>query len=224
MIKNCIYCANKTLYTLSSGHFKCAKCQKKFSPRKYEKQLKIIDAFCNDRSANETAKNLEINYITVSKIYQKMRIHVAFLAQQQFESHENYISEYDEYLYLPKHKKTEIESIYDAQNFLIFDYGKIYTLMLPFSSKFLRYDQDPQQLKKFITQNKIAKLQSSMNTINDFCRFFEENIKRYKGVSESNFHYYLKEIEFKFNYKKDQRFELFNKEIFTHPQSLWHQG
>ena len=224
MIKNCIYCANKTLYSLANGHLKCSKCQKKFSPKKYLRQLQIAQGFCDDESANELSKKLGLNYETVAGIYAKLRIHLAYFAQLEFENHESYISEYDEYLYIPKNKQKEIENIYDAQNFLIFDYGKIYTLMLPFSSKFLRYAQDPAEVKRFVMHNKIARLQSSMNTINDFCRFFEENIKRYKGVSGQNFHYYLKEIEFKFNYEKDQRFELFYENIFANPESLWFQG
>ena len=208
MLKECIYCANKKLYTLSNGYKKCPRCKKKFSPKKYETKLKVIDGFCKDKSANKLSKQLGINYMTVSKVFQQCRIFIAQQSQNSFETHEHYIQEYDEYLYLPRYKKSNPDSIYDAQNFLIFDYGKIYTLTLPFASKFAQLDKDPQELKNFLRQSKIAKLRSSLNSINEFCLFFEENIKRYKGVSEQNFHYYLKEIEFKFNYEKKMRYNL----------------
>lgn len=217
MIKNCIACNHRILYTLSNGYKKCSRCKKKFSPKKIIQKLQIVEGFCNGVSANFLAKQLNVNYATVTKVYEKCRVLCAHLSQDSFEKHEDYIQEYDEYLYLPKYKKSNPNSLYEAQNFLIFDYGKIYTLTLPFSSKFLHYDKDPKELKKFLRESKIAKLVSSLNTINEFCLYFEEYIKKYKGVSEQNFHYYLKEIEFKFNYSKQQRFDaiypMFIKEI-----------
>ena len=35
-----------------------------------------------------------------------------------------------------------------------------------------------------------------------------DNLKKYKGVEEDNFYYYLKESEFKFNYTKDEQIEI----------------
>jgi hypothetical protein len=206
MVNGCIVCAHKTLYTLANGYKKCAKCKKKFSPKKIAQHLKIVEGFCQDVSANDLAKRLNTHYVTVANAYRKCRLIIAALSQESFESHEHYIQEYDEYLYLPKYKKSNPDSIYEAHNFLIFDYGKIYTLTLPFSSKYLHYDKNPKELKNFLRDSKIAKLRSSLNTINEFCRFFESSIKKYKGVGENNFHYFLKEIEFKFNHPKEVRF------------------
>lgn len=214
MVNNCIYCSHKILYTLKNGHIKCSKCKKKFSPRKVETFLKILQGFCNDINALELSKQLSLNYLTITKSYQSIRYKIAFFCQYEFEKHENYITQYDEYIYLPNNKKTKIEFLYDAQNFLIFDYGKIYTLLLPFSSKYHIYDTNPKELKKFLTYNKIAKLNSQQNTIKDFCIYLEKNITKYKGISNENFNYYLKEMEFKYNYPPQDRFNILIKLMY----------
>ena len=55
------------------------------------------------------------------------------------------------------------------------------------------------EFSKFMMYNKISKLQKSQTIIVQFWQYFEESILKYKGISEENFFYYLKEIEFKFN-------------------------
>lgn len=61
------------------------------------------------------------------------------------------------------------------------------------------------QLSRFITFRRVAKLEHLDNTIIKFWSFFEENIKRYRGVDRENFIYYLKEFEFKFNYTQEEQ-------------------
>ena len=56
--------------------------------------------------------------------------------------------------------------------------------------------------------NKISKLEKKETIIQKFWEFFELSILKYKGVKEENFFYYLKEIEFKFNYKVEEQKEI----------------
>lgn len=214
MLSRCIHCGHKIVYHLQNGHIKCAKCKKKYSPQKFEKNLDIIKGFCNDSNALELSKQLKISYSTVLNTYKDIRMKIALFCQYNFENHETHINEYDEYLYLPANKKKEIEHLFEAQNFIIFDYGKIYTLMLPFSSKYSNFSDSPEELKKFLTYNKIAKLKNQDNNINGFCNFFESNIKKYKGMENENFVYYLKELEFKFNYQINERYNIVIKLMY----------
>ncbi|MDY0327781.1 MAG: transposase [Arcobacteraceae bacterium] len=214
MKEHCIHCHHKIIYTLQNGYIKCAKCNKKYSLKKYNQTISIIQGFCEDYSANELATKLSLNYLTITKVYQNLRYKIASFCQSEFEKYENNVTEYDEYLYLPNNKKSDINFIYDGQNFLIFDYSKIYTLSLPFSSKYNPSQSNPQDLKKFLQYNKIAKLKTQNNNIKEFCYFFENSIKKYKGVSEENFFYYLKEIEFKFNYTINQRVDILIKLMY----------
>ena len=39
-------------------------------------------------------------------------------------------------------------------------------------------------------------------------KFLEKNLKKYKGVEEENFFFYLKECEFRFNYSKEEQLEI----------------
>jgi len=66
------------------------------------------------------------------------------------------------------------------------------------------------EFSKSMMLNKIAKIQKLDNTITKFWFYFEDSILKYKGIKKENFFYYLKEIEFKFNYTKEKQ-----KEILT---------
>ena len=59
--------------------------------------------------------------------------------------------------------------------------------------------------------NKISKIQKKENIIASFWIYFEESILKYKGINKQNFFYYLKEIEFKFNYTTDKQKNILNK-------------
>lgn len=212
----CIYCNNKKLYQLKSGQLKCSNCKKKFSVKKIEKDLKIIECFCNDLNVNETCKKLDINYVTVKKRYDLFRQLIASLLEDEFK--DKTVIEYDEYIYLEKSKRDIKENIFDAQNFLTFHYdNKIYNLLMQnlnmYKNQFMDDGADEAYFKefsKYMMFNKISKIQKKENLITKFWIFFEKSILKYKGVRHENFFYYLKEIEFKFNYEQSLQ-----KEILT---------
>ena len=66
---------------------------------------------------------------------------------------------------------------------------------------------------RFITFRRVAKLEHLNNIIIKFWNFFEENIKRYRGVDKECFIYYLKEFEFKFNYTQEEQKDILIKII-----------
>ena len=208
---NCIYCHHSKLYTLKTGQLKCSKCGKKFSPKKLEKDHKIIKAFCENLSAREASLALGLNYVTIKNRYDIFRMLIANFAQEAYIDKD--VLEYDEYLYLEKSKKKVEENIFDSQNFLTFHYeDKIFNLPMPSLHKYKDdFLQDGAQksyfkeLSKFMMFNKIAKIQNIDNLITKFWIFFEASILRYKGIKPENFFYYLKEIEFKFNYSQAEQ-------------------
>lgn len=213
----CIYCNNKKLYHLNSGQLKCSNCKKKFSVKKIETDLKIIECFCSDLNINEVSKKLDINYVTAKKRYDLFRQFIASRLEDEFR--DKTVIEYDEYIYLEKSKRDIKENIFDAQNFLTFHYeNKIYNLLMQnlnmYKNQFMDDGADEAYFKefsKYMMFNKISKIQKKENLITKFWIFFEKSILKYKGVRHENFFYYLKEIEFKFNYSKEVQ-----KEILTH--------
>jgi transposase-like protein len=210
----CIYCDNKKLYQLKTGQVKCSSCKKKFSPRKVELNRKVIKFFCQNYTANQTAKNLNLNYITVKKKYEHIRKHIAIYLENEYQNKQ--VIQYDEYIYLEQSKKKIKENIFDAQDFITFNYeDKVYNLLMPnlnrYKDQFLDDGIDETYFKefsKFMMLNKISKIQRKQNIIQRFWYFFEDSILKYKGIDKKNFFFYLKEIEFKFNYTKQEQEEI----------------
>ena len=67
---------------------------------------------------------------------------------------------------------------------------------------------------QYLNWNKIHSLNSHQTNLNKFWKFLEDNLKKYKGMEEDNFFYYLKESEFRFNYSKDEQIEILKNLYF----------
>ena len=187
---SCVYCGHYILYKLKDGNYKCAKCKRKFSPKKLQRKAKILKGFLDGLNPNEISQKYNISYATVVKEIKNIRIVMAQICEDEFLKKEN-IKEFEEYIYIPKNK-----NIKSAQNFLTIDFGgKIYNIML---SSLKNYDFDEREIKKMLKQSRIIKIYEK-KLIKNFWEYFEDFIKKYKGVSEENFFYYLKEAEFRFN-------------------------
>ena len=113
---------------------------------------------------------------------------------------------YGEYIYLPKYKKGEKRYIFDAFNFLTFNYGgKIYNIPLcdlsRYKPAFLQDGLEELYFKEFEHFLRRSHIQSSEDElIRSFWNYFESFITRYRGVGRENFFLYLKEAEFRFNF------------------------
>ncbi len=213
---NCPNCQHNIIYTLNTTQKKCAKCLHKFSEKKILFEKKIINLFCENSTVNQTVKNHNLNYVTVKKRYDKYRQLIASHADEQY--HNKHVIEYDEYIYLEQSKKKVKENIFDAVNFMTFNYeDKVYNLLMPnlhrYKNQFLDDGVENSYFKefsKFMMLNKISKIQKKENIIASFWIFFEESIVKYKGIDKENFFYYLKEIEFKFNYSIKEQEQILN--------------
>jgi len=198
----CIYCKSQT-YLLKNGYRKCKICKKKFSPKKIERKEKILDCFCKNYSANRCAKKLGLNYITIKKEYDNMRKKIALFMEEEFLNKKEIIA-FDEYIYFPASKQKDKSFIFDGFNFLTFNFdNKIYNILLPTLRKFkpllIEDEQYYKEFEKFLLTTHISN--SSNNVlIKEFWSYFEEFILKFNGIDASNFIYYLKEAEFKFNY------------------------
>jgi len=193
---SCIYCNHYILYKLSDGNFKCAKCKRKFSIKKVDRKAKILKGFLDELSPKEISSKYNISYATVVKEIKHIRRVVANICEEEFLK-KTEIKEFEEYLYIPKSLKKDKNSIYKAQNFLTIDYGgKVYNILL---SSMKNYDTfSPDEIKSMLRQSKIIKIYEK-TTIKNFWTYFEDFIKKFKGVKEEEFFYYLKEAEFRFN-------------------------
>lgn len=211
-MKKCIYCSS-LLYQLKNGMVKCSACKKKYSLKRIDQIYSLIQCFCNDENALQASKELNLNYVTVLKYYQRFRHLCAEHCEFQYHQHQHSQTQYEEHFYIDKSKRSDKISIFDAHNFLIFGYDtSVYTLMLPslgrFKQQFLKDDLEDRyhkEFSKFMRTSKIIKVYEHDNVIEKFWHYFEVFLMAFKGVSNEHFPYYLKEAEFKFNTPFDQR-------------------
>ncbi len=193
---SCIYCGHYILYKLKNGYYKCAKCKRKFSPKKLERKAQILKGFLDELVPKKIAEKYNISYATVVKEIKHIRKVITMKCENEFLKKQE-IKEFEEYLYIPKTNKKNIDSIYKAQNFLTIDYGdKIYNILL---SDMKNYDNlDVNEIHSILRQNRIIKIYEKKN-IKLFWEYFENFITKFNGVNKNNFFYYLKEAEFRFN-------------------------
>lgn len=198
----CIYCEHPYTYLLADKQRKCGKCKKKFSPKKLAREKKLFALFTAGVNAREASKQSNMHVATIQKYFERFRRNITYYADEMYQKNSHRVTGYDEYLYLPKSLKIE-ESIEKLQHFLTLSYdNKVYNIMMP-QTRDLHYAEDDIQknklLLKYLNFNKIAKLSKAQNTITQFWDYFENFILQYKGVSEEQFIYYLKEAEWRFN-------------------------
>jgi transposase-like protein len=214
-LTECLYCHN-FVYHLSDGRIKCSVCNKKISKTKVNKILTLLHSFVNDESAYQTAKRVHLSYQSVQKQFQLFRLLCATISEDEYEKVRHLSCEFEEYFYLEKSKKGKKEAIFDAHNFLTFDYqGHIYTLLMPSLQKYKHQllqdnieDTYIDSFKKFKRESKLIKLSHNENNIATFWNYFEQHILKYKGVQNDTFGYFLKEFEFKYNHTKEEAIEL----------------
>jgi transposase-like protein len=198
----CLYCAHPYTYQLSDNQRKCSKCKRKFSPRKKEREEKLWKRFSEGNTVAETAKKLGMHPITVQKYFDRFRRYVAALSDKNYQHNTHLVTDYDEYLYLPKSLKIEMH-LDKLQHFITLSYkNRVYNLMMPTVAHYSATDTTAQEQKlilKYLTYNKVAKMSEARSTITRFWEYFEQFILKYKGVTQEQFIYYLKEAEWRFN-------------------------
>jgi len=213
----CIYCNHPHTYLLKEQQRKCSKCKRKFSLKKLERESILIKHFIKGSTAIEASIESKMHIVTVHKYYEQFRVRLALFADSKYHQYSNEIQEYDEYLYLPKSLKIE-DNIHKLQHFLTLNYhNKIYNIMMPSLERY-SYNkntiQEQKLLIKYLQFNKIAKISKTENTITRFWDYFENFILKYKGISDEQFIYYLKEAECRFNYNKEILYKVLSKELF----------
>ena len=203
----CIYCNHHHVYSLCDGLKKCAKCKRKFSPKKQLFTQNALKLFCQNTNALQASKILNCSYLKISNMFNSFRHTIAIFLENNFEINKSEIVEYEEFVYVLNKK-----NIHQTQSILCFsDNQIIYTMLMPSIADTQKFTNE--EIKKFFLFHKIIKLQSTQTKINEFHKFFSLHIKDYRGVSKQNLFYYMKELEFKFNYMEQERVKILNKLI-----------
>ncbi len=216
-MKQCIFCNASKLYVKSETQRYCVTCKRSWSVLKVQRDDQIIDAFLENLTIAECSKKLSLNYITIKKIYQKIRLLLCNYSQECYLGQPHTFSEYDEFYYLPHTKQKNARFFLDAVGIFGMVYESwIYTLLLPdqFTPfKRLMVDEnalevDNEAYARYLNHHKVTHVKSFEHRLGAFWDYFETFMCAFKGVKKENLFYYLKEAEFKFNYTKERQNEI----------------
>ena len=201
-LMECIYCQHPYTYRLKNNQRKCSKCKRKFSLAKQARIKVLLEHFEQSHTAQYAAEQSQMHIATVLKYYEQFRKRIVHLCEAYYTQHSHLVTDYDEYLYLPKTLDPQSD-IHKVKHFLTLAYdGRVYTLMMPSITRLgldLNDKSEQKLLTKYLQYRTISNLSTERSTIRRFWEYFESFILKYKGVSDAHFVYYLKEAEWRFN-------------------------
>jgi len=169
-----------------------------------EREKRLHTLFIEGLTAREASFHTGMHFATVQRYYEAFRNDLALQCDAMYQRNSHKVSDYDEYLYLPKSLDPH-KDISKIRHFLTLAYeGKVYNLMMPSVSS-LGLDpsnRDEQKLiEKYLRHHSISKISTERSTIRSFWEYFENFIIKFKGISEERFIFYLKEAEWRFNHR-----------------------
>ena len=235
----CPRCHGQQLYRLSDHRFKCRNCSLRYSPQKLFDDLKILHYFSLEIPANKAAKDLGYGYKKVRGRYMQYRQEIYRFLDQEFEQLSGEI-EFDESYFGGKRKGTRGRG--SAGKIKVFGMlerqGKIFTTVVDdvtaetlmseirnnsvkgsvfYTDKFRSY----KSLKFYgkhltVDHNKyFSNGRRHINGLEGFWSFAKERLLKYHGISKNHFLMYLKEMEFRYNYRHENLYHLLIKIHFS---------
>ncbi len=213
----CIFCQKTSLLVLKNSYLRCKTCKKKYSLKYLKQELKILELFCENFSANEASKKLALNYKTISQKYKFFRQICAIYLQNLYYKNKTNKNIYEEFYYFTKKQKlNKKKSLFEAINIIAFYENKrIFCILMPKLNKSGDYKSD-KIFETYLSQRKIKENSLGNAKLKNFWLFLEKNLLKYKGINQENFFYYLKESEFKYNFSKTMAKKILQKEFLNY--------
>ena len=237
--KKCIKCASKKLYKLSDQRLKCSRCSFKINVNKLGYDLKLLHYFSLEIPANKAAKDLQFSYNKVRGQYMRYRQEIFEFLNQEYKKLSGEI-ECDESYFGGKRKgqrgrgsrgKVKVFGMLERQDRIhttLINDVSAETLMNEIKqhahkgSVFYTDQYKSYKSLKFygkhieVDHNYIfAKGKRHINGLEGFWSFAKERLLKYHGVGQKYFLLYLKEMEFRYNYRKENIYHLLTKIHFS---------
>ena len=224
--RKCIFCDKYGLYKLKNSKLKCKNCKKYYSLRKLRRELDILYYFYLEVSARKTAKELGFNYRLVHRKFMQFRRAINNFCAMEAQKLNGEL-ELDETYFGGKRKGKRGRGAFNkAIAFGILERnGKVHTLIVDnvkadtlmeaikekthkgsvfYTDGFRSYADLKQYGKHNIIRHdkdEFANGKNHINGIEGFWSFAKERFHKYHGISKNNYPFYLKEMEFRFNYR-----------------------
>ena len=231
--KKCVFCGSFKICRTKRGYVKCNGCGRQKGGRLLRRELKIITGFYQQQPAYRLARDLGVNYKTITRVYQRLRealYHVSELEARRLKGE----IELDE-AYFGGHRKGK-RGRGAAGKSVVFGLlernGRVYTRVVEsvsaeelmahiqektrkgsvyFTDTFRSY----RSLRRWGNHHTIShgkkfpRTKNHINGIEGFWSYAKHILYNYRGVSKYHFPMYLKEVEYRFNHRDENLLKLF---------------
>lgn len=233
--RKCVFCGSFKTSKTARGYIKCAGCLRQKSLKKLRSEIAILQGFYQQQPAYRLASDLGCDVKVVTRVYQHLRevlFHTAELEGMKLSGE----IELDERYFggVRKGKRGRGAAGKSIVFGLMERDGRVYTKVVEnvsaetlmqhiathtrkgsvyYTDAFRGY-QSLQRFGKHLVVNHSKefvnkKSRNHINGIEGFWSYAKHILYNYRGVSRYHFPMYLKEIEFRYNHRKDNVFKLF---------------
>ena len=234
--RKCVFCGSFKVCKTARGYVKCgrATCRKQKSLKQLRKEIAIITGFYQQQPAYRVATDLGADYQAVSRVYQRLREAIYHAAELEAGKLKGEI-EIDEAYFGGRRKgkrgrgakgKSIVFGLLERD-------GRVYTKAVEsvtadelmkhirthtrkgsvyYTDTFRSYNS----LKRWGKHHRLNhgkafayRGKNHINGIEGFWSYAKHILYNYRGVSKYHFPMYLKEVEYRFNHRKDNLFKRF---------------
>jgi transposase len=240
--RKCVFCGSFNVCKTRRGYIKCQRkgCGKQKSLKRIRMEIAIVRGFYQLQPAYRLAHDLGVDYKTITRVYQRLREAIYHVAELEAGKLKGEI-EIDEAYFGGRRKgkrgrgakgKSIVFGLLERD-------GRVYTKVVEdvsadtlmehirkrtrkgsvyYTDTFRSYNS-LKRLGKHHTMNHSKtlvdkKTKNHINGIEGFWSFAKHILYNYRGVSKYHFPMYLKEVEYRFNHRKENLFKLFLKVYF----------
>ena len=240
--KKCVFCGSFRTNKTKRGYVKCEQCKRQKSLKKIRTEIAIIKGFYQQQPAYRLANDLDFDYQTITRTYQKLRILLYHITELEGTKLSGQI-EMDEAYFGGRRKgkrgrgakgKSIVFGLLERD-------GRVYTRVVEHVSKEDLMEIIRKKTRKgsvyytdtFKSYNSLKRLgkhrtvnhsksmvdqrtKNHINGIEGFWSFAKHILYNYRGVSKYHFPMYLKEVEYRYNHRKENLFKLFLNLYFSY--------
>lgn len=238
--KKCVFCGTFKVNRTSRGYVKCRGCGKAKSLSRLRREIAILKGFYQLQPAYRLAADLGVDVKAVSRVYQRLREALFHLTELEAGQLKGEI-ELDEASFGGRRKgkrgrgaagKSVVFGLLERE-------GRVYTKVVESVSaeelmghirshtrKGSVYYTDAfrgyQSLRRYGKHHTVShhhslvdkRTKNHINGIEGFWSYAKHVLYNYRGISKYHFPMYLKEIEYRFNHRKENLFKRFVKTYF----------
>lgn len=233
--RKCVFCRHRKIWKTKRRYVKCRFCKRQKGLKMLRRELNVIVGFYQQLPASQCAFDLGLGYQAVTRIYNRIRNLLTHLCELEGAKMSGEI-EMDESYFGGRRKgqrgraaggKSVVFGLLERDGRV---YTKVvqsvdaYTLMeiikkksrkgsVYFTDSFRSYNSlhcygKHYRVNHGHTFKTKSKYHSHINGIEGFWSFCKHKLYNYRGVSKSNFPLYLKEMEWRYNHRKENMLQL----------------